>query len=297
MNTGELELKKSRSFAWQDYCELAKPKVVMLILFTAMVGMLLSTPGLVPWQPLVFGLLGIGLASAGGAAFNHVIDQRIDAIMERTKSRPLPAGGVDTLHAISFAFALVAIAIGILEIFVNSLTAILTALAFIGYALIYTIYLKRSTPQNIVWGGLAGAMPPLLGWTAVTGHLDIRPFLLVLLVFVWTPPHFWALAIRRRAEYAQADIPMLPVTHGVAHTKLQILLYTLLLLIVSIMPVVVHMSGLLYLIGAVLFGLGFLYQAYRLFLSEGDEYAMPTFNYSVLYLTAVFSLLLLDHYL
>ncbi|CAK0748004.1 Protoheme IX farnesyltransferase [Gammaproteobacteria bacterium] len=297
MNTGELGLRKPRVIAWRGYYELTKPKVVMLILFTALVGMLLSTPGLVPWQPLVFGLLGIGLASAGGAALNHVIDQRIDAVMERTKNRPLPNGDLDTPHAMGFAFGLAAVAIGVLGIFVNALTAALTTFAFIGYALIYTIYLKRSTPQNIVWGGLAGAMPPLLGWTSVTGAWDGRPLLLVLLIFVWTPPHFWALAIRRRDEYAKAGIPMLPVTHGVAYTKLQILLYTLMLLMVSLMPFLVHMSGLLYLVGAVALGLGFIHHALRLFRSEGDEYAMPTFGYSILYLTAIFAFLLTDHYL
>ncbi|MEI6412749.1 MAG: heme o synthase [Pseudomonadota bacterium] len=290
-------MRNPRDFAWRDYYELTKPKVVMLILFTALVGMLLSTPGLVPWQPLIFGLLGIGLASAGGAALNQVIDQRIDAVMERTRNRPLPSGDMDTPHAMSFAFGLAALSIGVLIAFVNSLTAVLTTFAFIGYALIYTLYLKRSTPQNIVWGGLAGAMPPLLGWIAVTGAWDIRPLLLVLLIFVWTPPHFWALAIRRRDEYARAGIPMLPVTHGVAYTKLQILLYTLMLLVVSLMPFIVRMSGLLYLVGAICLGLGFVYHALRLFLSDGEEYAMPTFSYSILYLTAIFAFLLVDHYL
>ena len=282
---------------WRRYYELTKPKVVMLIVFTALVGMLLSTPGMVPVQPLVFGLLGIGLAAAAGAALNHVVDQRIDALMERTRNRPLPSGHLDTPHALAFALALTALSMLLLGGLVNPLTAVLTFCSFIGYAVIYTVYLKRSTPQNIVWGGLAGAMPPLLGWTAVTGSLDFRACLLVLVIFVWTPPHFWALAIKRRAEYARAGIPMLPVTHGVLYTKLQILIYTLMLLTVSLMPFIVHASGLLYLAGAVGLGLVFVYHALRLFRTEGDTYAMQTFGYSILYLTALFSFLLADHYL
>ena len=296
MAIAELTLTKTRSIAWRRYYDLTKPKVVALILFTTLVGMLLASPGMVPWPPLVFGLIGIGLASAAGAALNHIVDQRIDAVMERTQNRPLPSGDMDTPHALSFALGLAAVSMLILGILVNPLTAVLTFCAFIGYAVVYTMYLKRRTPQNIVWGGLAGAAPPLLGWTAVAGEIHANALLLVLLIFVWTPPHFWALAIKRREEYARAGIPMLPVTHGVAFTKLQVLLYTLMLLTVSLMPFINHMSGLLYLAGALVLGAGFVFQALRLWLSDDDRYAMRTFAYSILYLTALFGFLLADHY-
>ncbi len=297
MATTEISIGQSRAIAWRSYYELTKPKVVALILFTALVGMLLSTPGMVPLQPLVFGLLGIGLASAAGAALNHVVDRRIDAVMERTRKRPLPSGDLDAPHALSFALALMAISMAILLVFVNALTAVLTFGAFVGYAVIYTVYLKRRTPQNIVWGGIAGAAPPLLGWVAVTGEVTLHAGLLLLLIFVWTPPHFWALAIKRREEYARAGIPMLPVTHGVAFTKLQILIYTLLLFVVSLMPVMSHMSGLLYLAGAVWLGATFVYHAWRLYREEGDRHAMRTFGYSIVYLMLLFAFLLADHYL
>jgi protoheme IX farnesyltransferase len=296
MAIAEFALTKTRSIAWRRYYDLTKPKVVALILFTALVGMLLASPGMMAWQPLVFGLIGIGLASAAGAALNHVVDQRIDAVMERTRNRPLPSGDMDTPHALGFALGLAAVSMLILATLVNLLTAVLTFCAFIGYAVIYTMYLKRRTPQNIVWGGLAGAAPPLLGWTAVTGEVHINALLLVLLIFVWTPPHFWALAIKRREEYARAGIPMLPVTHGVAFTKLQVLLYTLMLLTVSLMPFINHMSGLLYLAGALVLGVGFVFQALRLWLSADDRYAMRTFGYSILYLMSLFGFLLADHY-
>lgn len=297
MATSEMGLLKTSDVAWRRYYDLTKPKVVALILFTALVGMLLSTPGLVPPHTLVFGLLGIGLASAAGAALNHVVDQRIDAVMERTKNRPLPSGDLDAPHALAFALGLAALSILVLGTLVNPLTAVLTFFAFIGYAVVYTVYLKRSTPQNIVWGGIAGAMPPLLGWTAATGELGIEGLLLVLLIFTWTPPHFWSLAIKRREEYARAGIPMLPVTHGVAYTKLQVLIYSLMLLWVSLMPFLAHMSGRLYLTGALGLGLGFVYHAVRLLRSEGDGHAMKTFGYSIFYLTALFAFLLADHYL
>jgi protoheme IX farnesyltransferase len=297
MATSDLSLGKTDAIAWRRYYDLTKPKVVALILFTALVGMLLASPGMVPLQTLVFGLTGIGLASAAGAALNHVVDQRIDAVMERTRGRPLPSGDLDTPHALRFALALAAVSVLMLATLVNPLTAILTFFAFIGYAVIYTMYLKRATPQNIVWGGLAGAMPPLLGWTAVTGEVGVEGLLLVLLIFVWTPPHFWALAIKRREEYARAGIPMLPVTHGVAYTKLQILVYSLMLLTVSLMPFMAHMSGLLYLAGAVGLGAGFVYHAVRLLRSDGDDHAMKTFGYSIVYLTSLFAFLLADHYL
>ena len=313
MATTDLSLSKTRASApalapsssrdlalvanWRRYYDLTKPKVVVLILFTALVGMLLSTPGLVPLPTLVLGLTGIGLAAAAGAALNHVVDQRIDGVMERTKNRPLPTGDLDAPNALVFALGLLVLSMLILASLVNVLTAMLTFFAFVGYAVIYTVYLKRSTPQNIVWGGLAGALPPLLGWTTVTGEVSLDPLVLVLLIFVWTPPHFWALAIKRRDEYARAGIPMLPVTHGVAFTKTQILIYTLLLFVVSLMPVKTQMSGYLYLAGAIWLGATFVYHAWRLYRSEGDAHAMRTFGYSILYLTLLFAFLLADHYL
>ncbi len=297
MATSEISLAKSQDLAWRRYYDLTKPKVVALILFTALVGMLLSTPGMVPVQPLVFGLVGIGLASAAGAALNHVVDQRIDGIMERTRNRPLPSGDLDAPPALAFALGLVALSMLILTTLVNVLTAVLTFAAFVGYAVIYTSYLKRATPQNIVWGGIAGAAPPLLGWTAVTGELSQFGLLLVMIIFLWTPPHFWALAIKRRAEYARAGIPMLPVTHGVEFTKQQILLYTLMLLMVTLLPFLGHMAGPIYLAGALVLGLRFVYFALRLWLDEGDRYAMPTFLYSIRYLMWLFGFLLADHYL
>lgn len=299
MATTDLSLAKTQAFAvnWRRYYDLTKPKVVALILFTALVGMLLSTPGLVALPTLIFGLAGIGLAAAAGAALNHVVDQRIDAVMERTRNRPLPTGDLEAPNALIFALGLLLLSMLILVPLVNPLTAGLTFFAFIGYAVIYTVFLKRSTPQNIVWGGLAGALPPLLGWTAVTGEVSLNPMILVLLIFVWTPPHFWALAIKRREEYARAGIPMLPVTHGVDFTKTQILIYTLLLLVVSLMPVKTHMSGYLYLGGALWLGSTFVYHAWRLYRTEGDAHAMRTFGYSIQYLTLLFAFLLADHYL
>lgn len=291
----ELALAKAQSITWRHYYELTKPKVVALILFTALVGMLLSS-GEIAWNTLLFGLVGIGLAAAAGAALNHVVDQRIDALMERTKGRPLPSGHMDTPHALGFALFLAGLSFILLTLLVNLLTALLTFGAFIGYAVIYTVYLKRNTPQNIVWGGLAGAMPPLLGWVAVTGEIHTHAWLLVLLIFVWTPPHFWSLAIKRRNEYAQAGIPMLPVTHGVVFTKQQILLYSLMLLVVSLMPFSVGMMGPLYLVGAGILGLGFVYRAIRLLVSTSEAEAMKTFGYSILYLSMMFALMLLDRY-
>jgi protoheme IX farnesyltransferase len=297
MAIGEISLVRDEPRSWRRYYDLTKPKVVMLIAFTALVGMLLATPELPPWELLVPALIGISLAAAAGAVVNHVVDQHIDALMERTRGRPLPAGRMDAPHAAAFAVVLATTAMAILLAWVNALTAALTFAAFLGYAVIYTVFLKRSTPQNIVWGGLAGALPPLLGWTAVTGEAHTHALLLVLLIFVWTPPHFWALAIRRRDEYARAGIPMLPVTHGVTFTKQQVFLYTLMLLAVSLMPVYAHMSGVIYLAGAVGLGLGFVYHAWRLLREPGDAWAMRTFGYSIAYLTVIFALLLADHYL
>jgi protoheme IX farnesyltransferase len=295
MATGEIVIGR-HVVPWRRLYDLTKPKVVFLILFTALVGMLLASPGLVPPVTLFAGLAGIGLAAASGAAINHIVDQRIDALMERTQNRPLPTGDVDPRQAILFAISLMVVSMTLLGAFVNALTAILTFIAMIGYAVIYTVYLKRATPQNIVWGGAAGAAPPLLGWTAVTGELGTEALLLFLIIFIWTPPHFWALAIRRRDEYAKAGVPMLPVTHGIRFTKQQVLLYTLMLLAVSLLPFVTRMSGLLYLAGAVSLGLVFVWRAFQLYRSEGDALAMKTFAWSIYYLTLLFAFLLADHY-
>ena len=283
--------------AWSQYYNLTKPKVVFLIVFTAMVGMLLAADGAVPISIFISGLMGIGLAAASGAAINHVVDERIDRIMERTKNRPLVSGGLEQKNALIFALSLGVLGIAILVVFVNLLTAVLTFFSLVGYALIYTMYLKRATPQNIVLGGAAGAAPPLLGWTAVTGSVETEALLLFLIIFIWTPPHFWALAIRRREEYAKADIPMLPVTHGVEFTKIQILLYTILLFIVTLMPFIIQMSGLIYLSGAIALGIGFLYYAIKLYRDkEPNVIAMKTFGYSIFYLSLLFGFLLADHY-
>ncbi|OOZ41453.1 heme o synthase [Solemya elarraichensis gill symbiont] len=284
-------------FPWNECYALCKPKVVALIVFTAVVGMLLSTSGaLPPLDLLIYGTLGIGLGAASGAAVNHYVDQRIDAIMDRTHNRPLPAGKLSPATALGFAISIGILSMAILLVFVNTLTAMLTLISMIGYAVIYTMFLKRATPQNIVLGGAAGAAPPLLGWTAITGEVNYDALLLFLIIFVWTPPHFWALAIKRRKEYAKADIPMLPVTHGVIFTKQHILLYTLLLFAVTLMPFVTEMSGLVYLAGALSLGIGFTYHAMKLLRSEGDEHSMKTFGFSIFYLSALFAFFLVDHY-
>ncbi len=282
---------------WRRYFVLCKPKVVALIIFTAIVGMLLSTPGAIPLDLFVFGTIGIALAAASGAAVNHWFDQRIDALMERTRGRPLPQGEISPNSALVFAIGLGVLSMVILIAWVNTLTAVLSFFSIIGYAVVYTVYLKRRTPHNIVLGGIAGAAPPVLGWAAITGEVSVDAFLLFLIIFTWTPPHFWALAIRRRDEYARAGLPMLPVTHGVAFTKLNVLIYTLMLLAVSLMPFVVQMSGLLYLVAAITLGVGFIVQAWGLYRSEGDELAMKTFGYSIFYLSMLFVALLMDHYL
>ena len=282
---------------WSQYYKLTKPKVVYLIVFTAMVGMLLAIEGAVPLDTFVFGLLGVGLAAASGAAINHVVDEHIDRVMERTKNRPIASGGIGQTQALIFALSIGAAGIAILMIFINLLTAVLTFFSLVGYALIYTLYLKRATPQNIVLGGAAGAAPPLLGWTAVTGQVETEALILFLIIFIWTPPHFWALAIRRREEYAKVGIPMLPVTHGVYFTKVQILLYTILLFVVTLMPFLIQMSGLIYLAGAVSLGTGFLYYAVKLYRDdEPNVIAMKTFGYSIFYLSVLFGFLLADHY-
>lgn len=283
----------------KSYLGLCKLKVVALIVFTAMVGMFLATspPGMVPWDVLLLGNLGIGMAASAAAAINHVLDAREDAKMSRTNNRPLPQGEISSTQAMVFAILLGALSMVILVVFINILTAVLTFLSLVGYAIVYTMYLKRATPQNIVIGGAAGAAPPVLGWTAVTGTVDPHALLLFLIIFIWTPPHFWALAIHRRDEYAKVDIPMLPVTHGVPFTRLQILLYTLMLIIVSVLPFVFRMSGLFYLTGALLLGSGFLYYAILLMKGDDESIAMKTFGYSIWYLMWMFTILLIDHYL
>ncbi len=281
---------------WRDYYTLTKPRVVQLLVFTAIVGMFLATPGMVPWDVLILGSLGIGLAAASGAVVNHIVDQRVDAQMTRTRQRPLPTGRVSDRDAFVFAIVLGVSGIGLLTIAINPLTAFLTFFSLIGYAVVYTIFLKRATPQNIVIGGAAGAAPPLLGWAAVTNEVSGYALLLFLIIFTWTPPHFWALAIARKKEYEKAGIPMLPVTHGIEITKAFVLCYTVLLVNVTLLPYFTGMSGLLYLLGAVLLGAGFLYYAVRLKLSMRPDIAMKTFGYSIFYLMALFSFLLLDHY-
>ncbi len=279
-----------------DYFELCKPKVVALIVFTAVVGMFLAVPGMVPWQPLVWGTLGIALAASSAAAINHVLDRRVDAIMRRTHRRPLPQGQVSEIEAILFAFALGLASMLILGQLVNGLTAVLTFGSLIGYAIVYTVFLKRATPQNIVIGGAAGAAPPVLGWTAVTGDVHAHALILFLIIFTWTPPHFWALAIARRDDYAAVDIPMMPVTHGVEFTRLQILYYTILMVLVTLLPYLTGMSGLLYLAGAVALGGRFLYYAVAMLRATDPALPMRTFAFSITYLTALFALLLVDHY-
>ena len=280
----------------RDYLELTKPRVVALITFTAMVGMLLATPGMVPWEILLFGSLGIALMAGSAAAINHLVDRKVDAMMIRTQHRPLPSGHLESWQVLGFAAIIGAGGFGLLLVFTNALTAVLTFASLIGYAVIYTLFLKRATPQNIVIGGAAGAAPPLLGWTAVTGQIDSGALLLFLIIYVWTPPHFWALAIHRRHDYANADIPMLPVTHGVGFTRLHILLYTILLFLVTLLPFLTGMSSWLYLIGAVLLGLRFLSFATRLYATEDNRLAMPTFGFSIVYLFGLFAALMLDHY-
>jgi len=283
--------------SWRNYLELTKPKVVLLMLITSLVGMFLATRAGVPWTVLLFGNLGIALCAGGAAAVNHVVDRRIDAVMARTHKRPLAEGRVSPAAALTFALALGVAGLVLLLAFTNALAAWLTLASLIGYAVIYTGFLKRATPQNIVIGGLAGAAPPLLGWVAVTGQISAEPLLLVLIIFAWTPPHFWALAIHRRAEYAKVNIPMLPVTHGVHYTKVHILLYTAILLAVSFMPFAIHMSGLLYLVAAALLGARFLYWAIALYRDSRPHAAIKTFKFSIWYLFALFIALLVDHYL
>jgi protoheme IX farnesyltransferase len=282
---------------WRRYLELTKPKVVTLITFTAIVGTLLASPGLPPLAALLWGNLGIALAAACAATINHVLDRRIDEVMARTRARPLPTGTLTERNALLFAAALGLTSMAILAFLVNLLTAVLTFLSLIGYAVVYTVWLKRATSQNIVIGGAAGAAPPVLGWTAVTNSVDPNALLLFLIIFAWTPPHFWALAIARRDEYALAGIPMLPVTHGLAYTRLQVLLYTVLLTLVTLLPYLTRMSGLLYLAVALGLNGGFLYYALALKITARAELPMRVFRFSVTYLMWLFAALLVDHYL
>jgi protoheme IX farnesyltransferase len=283
---------------WRNYFELTKPRVVMLIVFTAIVGMFVSVPGWPGLPALVFGTLGIGLASSSAAVFNHVLDARIDIQMMRTRGRPLPQGKLTEKSALVFASVLCVISMIILWSLVNPLTAMLTFCSLIGYAVIYTVWLKRATPQNIVIGGAAGAAPPLLGWVAVTNEIQSGALLLFLIIFVWTPPHFWALAIARKDEYAKVDIPMLPVTHGDAYTRLYILLYTILLVLITILPYLIGMSGLIYLLAAIVLDAWFLNYAIRM-VREPAEHELPmrTFKFSITYLGLLFGAILIDHYL
>ncbi|MGH8085479.1 MAG: heme o synthase [Lysobacter sp.] len=284
-----------------QYFDLTKPRVVALIVFTAAIGMFLAVPGLPPLRESVLGFLGIWLAASSAAAINQLLDSRIDAKMTRTSWRPIVAGQISPRQALAFALVLAVLSMVVLLVWVNLLTALLTFASLIGYAVIYTVFLKRATPQNIVIGGIAGAAPPLLGWSAVTGmggQWDwAHALLLVLIIFVWTPPHFWALAIFRREDYRRAMVPMLPVTHGVEYTRWQILFYTVLLVLVTMLPWIIEMSGNFYLGGALILGAMFIWHAWKLMDPPDELYAMKVFNYSIVYLMALFAFLLVDHWL
>ena len=280
-----------------EYLQLTKPRVVALLVFCAVIGMFLAVPGIPPWRALVFGTLGIWMASGSAAAFNHLVDERIDKLMARTARRPLATGSLKPRQALVFAVLLGIASMLVLALLVNPLTALLTFGGLIGYALVYTAYLKSATPQNIVIGGLAGAIPPVLGWTAVTDALHPFALQLCLIIFVWTPPHFWALAIFRRDDYARAQVPMLPVTHGIVYTRWHVLFYTVLLVLVTLLPALTGMSGLIYLGGAIVLDVGFLYYAVRLLNPPDEMFPMKVFKYSIVYLMALFAFLLADHWL
>ena len=282
---------------WKDYLELCKPRVVALMLLTSAIGMLLATPGMVPWEIMLLGNLGIAFCASSAAAINHIVDRHVDQKMYRTANRPLVEGRVQPQQALLFAFVIGTIGMAILLIFINATTAWLTLASLLGYALVYTLFLKRATPQNIVIGGIAGAAPPLLGWTAVTGEIHGHGLLLALIIFAWTPPHFWALAIHRKDEYANANIPMLPVTHGEHYTKLHIFLYTLIMFAVTLLPFATGMFSWIYLLGALVLGGGFIYWSIVLLIGKQPTAAMDTFKYSIIYLMALFMAMLLDHYL
>lgn len=282
--------------SWRDYYQLTKPKVVALMMVTTLVGMALASPGWIPLNALILGNIGIALCAGSAACVNHLVDEEIDQRMARTQGRPVAAGRVPVRNAVIFAAVTAAVGAGILAYGVNMLTAWLTLASLIGYAFIYTLLLKRATPQNIVIGGLAGAAPPLLGWTSVTDSIDPEALLLVLIIFAWTPPHFWALAIHRKDEYAKVNVPMLPVTHGDKFTRLHILLYTIILVLITIMPYLIGMSGLVYLAGAMVLNIGYLYWGVRLMVSKDEKDPMRSFGYSIWYLLALFVALLVDHY-
>lgn len=287
----------NRTSSWRDYWEVTKPRVVALMTFTALIGMVLADPLMQVPMKMLYGAVGITLMAAAAAAINQIADQHVDAQMDRTQARPLPRGSLRTPQVLGFAFLLGVGGFLLLYLRVNGLTAWLTLGSLIGYALIYTLYLKRATPQNIVIGGAAGATPPLLGWAAVTGHIEAGALALFLIIFVWTPPHFWALALHRKEDYAKADIPMLPVTHGDRYTRLQITLYTMLLTATSMLPFVIQLSGQVYLAGALILNGVFLAYAIRMQKEASNRLAMPTFTYSIVYLMGLFTLLLVDRYL
>ncbi|MDA0630633.1 MAG: heme o synthase [Proteobacteria bacterium] len=282
---------------WRDYLELTKPRVVALMILTALIGMCMAVPGFVPWQPLVLGNLGIALCAGAAAAINHLVDERIDRQMSRTRSRPVATGTVSPRAAAIFAACLTLAGITVLVVWVNTLTAVLTVASLIGYAFVYTMFLKRATPQNIVIGGLAGAAPPLLGWTAVTGEIHGHALLLVLIIFAWTPPHFWALAIHRREEYASVGIPMLPVTHGVGFTALHIFLYTIIMFLITLLPFATLLSGWLYLLGAIVLGAISIYWSIEILRGKNPKAPMETFKFSITYLLVLFVVMLADHWL
>jgi len=288
---------ESDKTTWRDYYEITKPRVVALLVLTALVGMCLSVPGAISWQILIPSILGIGFLSSAAAAINHIVDERIDSVMARTHKRPVATGRLDSRNAALFAMMLAVSGFAMLYSLVNPLTAWLTFSGLVGYSFVYTMYLKRATPQNITIGGLAGAIPPLLGWTAVTNEIHPHALLLVLLIFTWTPPHFWALAIHRKDDYAKVNIPMLPVTHGINFTKTQILLYTILLFIVGLLPYLVGMSNWLYLIGAAALNIVFFIYAWKLKFNANEKTAMETFKFSIVHLMLLFIILLADHYL
>lgn len=295
MSDATLSSQRERS-SWLDYWELCKPNVVALMILTSVIGMLLAVPGAVPLPVLLLGNLGIALCAGSAAVVNHLVDRHVDQKMARTFNRPIAKGRVAPLNALIFAFAIGGLGMAVLLIYINALTAWLTLASLLGYAVVYTLFLKRATPQNIVIGGLAGAAPPLLGWTAVTGTLDGHALLLVLIIFAWTPPHFWALAVHRKKEYANAEIPMLPVTHGEQYTKIHILLYTIILLVVSLLPFATGMLHLIYLAGALILGLIFIGYAVQMLTSPKPGTGMATFRYSIVYLMLLFGLMLIDHY-
>ena len=282
---------------WPDFLELTKPRVVALMLITAVIGMCMAVPGFVPWQPLVLGNIGIAFCAGAAAAINHVVDERIDQKMSRTTNRPVAQGRVSQSEAIVFAVVLAILGAALLAVTVNVLTAVLTVASLVGYAFIYTMFLKRATPQNIVIGGLAGAAPPLLGWTAVTGEIHAHGLLLVLIIFAWTPPHFWALAIHRKEEYAAVGIPMLPVTHGNRFTALHILLYTILMFLITLLPYITLLSGWIYAVAATLLGLRFLYWSIEILREKNSDAPMATFKFSITYLMVLFIAMLADHWI